>query len=43
MCDYNTEPYQQEVDQVQCKHCGGRSAYDFCSEDCMRAYWLEMD
>ncbi len=37
------EPYQIYVDEVKCKFCNTDSEYDFCSTECMRAYWSEMD
>ena len=42
MNDWDKEPYQEEVNKIKCKHCGGNSVYDFCREDCQRAYWSEM-
>ncbi len=41
--NWETEPYQQEVDKVICKFCGESSHYDFCSQNCQSAYWDEMD
>ena len=43
MTDWEIEPYQKEVDAVNCKYCNETTEYDFCSENCSRAYWLEMD
>jgi hypothetical protein len=39
MSDYDTEPYQKYVNQVECKHCGGHTEYDFCSNSCSVAYF----
>jgi hypothetical protein len=41
--NWNIEPYQEEVNKIECKHCGERSTYDFCSDGCRGAYWSEMD
>ena len=35
-------PYVKE-DLIKCKHCGGECVYDFCSESCMRSYYIEME
>ena len=35
------EPYN-DIDLIKCKFCEGKSRYDFCSENCQRAYWMEI-
>ena len=41
--NWNIEPYQQQVYTIQCKYCGDESDKDFCSQECGKAYWSEMD
>jgi hypothetical protein len=43
MSDWDTEPYQDEVNKIKCKFCNEKSHYDFCNDGCRRAYWSEMD
>ena len=43
MNDWDREPWQDQVDQINCKFCNEDSDYDFCSYSCMRAYWSEID
>jgi len=30
-------------DLIKCKHCGDESSYDFCTDSCMRSYYIEME
>jgi hypothetical protein len=39
MNNYDTEPYQEEVDKNMCAFCEELTEYKFCSKDCAKAYW----